>query len=131
MLNQIIKKISNIFFEEALASPNLLSDMAAMEKYMAESYNGRIFLQNRYNVTEYVTFSLSDTSDDEASMLYDKGIDEWGNIQVSYGTSVIDINKGENYFYFASKNTWKKKEQETILVKNIKSVIEKQKALIK
>ena len=88
-------------------------------------------LQNRYNVTEYVTFSLSDTSDDEASMLYDKGIDEWGNIQVSYGTSVIDINKGENYFYFASKNTWKKKEQETILVKNIKSVIEKQKALIK
>ncbi len=52
MLNQIIKKISNIFFEEALASPNLLSDMAAMEKYMAESYNGRIFIELLQNADD-------------------------------------------------------------------------------
>ena len=45
MLNNIIDKISNIFLEEAIASPNLLADMAAMEKYMAESYNGRIFIE--------------------------------------------------------------------------------------
>lgn len=44
MLNALIGKISQAFIDEAVASPNLLSDMAKMEKYMAESYSGRVFI---------------------------------------------------------------------------------------
>ena len=45
MLDKIIEEISKNFINEALSSPNLLSDMAAMEKYMSENYNGRIFIE--------------------------------------------------------------------------------------
>lgn len=87
-------------------------------------------LQDKYNVAGYVAFTLYDTSDDEISVLYDKGIDDWGGIQISFGSAIIDVNEEKNYFYFDSKNTWKKKEQQTVLVKDIQSVIEKQKPLI-
>lgn len=87
-------------------------------------------LQNKYNVTEYVAFTLYDTSDDEVSVLYDKGIDDWGEIQISFSAAVIDVNSEKNYLYFDSENTWKKRKQQTVLVKNIQSVIEKQKPLI-
>ena len=87
-------------------------------------------MQDKYNVAEYVAFTLYDTSDDEISVLYDKGIDDWGGIQISFGSAIIDVNRERNYFYFDSKNTWKKREQQTVLVKDIQSVIEKQKPLI-
>lgn len=45
MLKSIVEKISNEFINEAISSPNLLADMAAMERYMAESYSGRIFIE--------------------------------------------------------------------------------------
>lgn len=88
-------------------------------------------LQDKYNITEYVAFTLYDTSDDEVSVLYDKGIDDWGGIQISFGSAIIDVNKEKNYLYFHSKNTWKKKEQETVLVRDINNVIERQKTLLK
>ena len=52
MLQNIIEKISNDFFNEAISSPKLLADMAAMEKYMAESYSGRIFIELLQNADD-------------------------------------------------------------------------------
>ena len=52
MLRNIIEKISQEFISEAVASPNLLSDMASMEKYMAESYSGRIFVELLQNADD-------------------------------------------------------------------------------
>lgn len=48
----MISKISNAFIDEALSSPNLLADMAAMEKYMAESYSGRVFIELLQNADD-------------------------------------------------------------------------------
>lgn len=52
MLRSIIEKISNDFINEAISSPKLLADMAAMEKYMAESYSGRIFIELLQNADD-------------------------------------------------------------------------------
>ena len=52
MLNEIIKKISKNYLIEARNSPALIEDMAAMEKYMAESYNGRIFIELLQNADD-------------------------------------------------------------------------------
>ncbi|RXT14876.1 sacsin N-terminal ATP-binding-like domain-containing protein [Ammoniphilus sp. CFH 90114] len=51
-MEQVIKKISNRFLEEAKSSPQLLADMAAMEKYMAESYGERIFIELLQNADD-------------------------------------------------------------------------------
>ena len=52
MLRNIVEKISKEFIAEAVASPNLLADMAAMEKYMAESYSGRVFVELLQNADD-------------------------------------------------------------------------------
>ena len=52
MINHIIREISNSFILEAKNSPQLLADMAAMEKYMAESYSGRIFVELLQNADD-------------------------------------------------------------------------------
>ena len=52
MLNNVIQQISAKFISEAVSSPNLISDMAAMEKYMSESYNGRIFIELLQNADD-------------------------------------------------------------------------------
>ena len=52
MLCDLIKKISNAFISEAVASPALLADMAKMEKYMAESYSGRVFIELLQNADD-------------------------------------------------------------------------------
>lgn len=44
-LNETITIISEDFLEEAKKSISLIEDMAAMERYMAESYSGRIFIE--------------------------------------------------------------------------------------
>lgn len=45
-------QISNEFINEASSSPRLLEDMASMEKYMAESYGGRIFIELLQNADD-------------------------------------------------------------------------------
>lgn len=45
MFENIINKISSEFIEESKSSPRLLEDLAAMEKYMAESYGGRTLIE--------------------------------------------------------------------------------------
>lgn len=51
-LKEEIQTISNNFIQEARKSPALLSDMAAMEKYMAESYSGRVFAELLQNADD-------------------------------------------------------------------------------
>ena len=52
MLRKTVERISKDFIAEAVASPNLLADMAAMEKYMAESYSGRVFVELLQNADD-------------------------------------------------------------------------------
>ncbi len=52
MLIDEILKISNEFLIEAKSSPRLMEDMAAMEKYMAESYGSRIFIELLQNADD-------------------------------------------------------------------------------
>ena len=44
-MKDVINNISNIFIEEAKSSPRMLEDLAAMEKYLSESYDGRTFVE--------------------------------------------------------------------------------------
>ena len=44
-MRNFIKKVSSSFIDEALASPRMLEDLASMEKYMSESYDGRTFVE--------------------------------------------------------------------------------------
>ena len=52
LLDNIIERISNDFLNEAKNSPRLLEDIASMEKYMAESYGGRIFIELLQNADD-------------------------------------------------------------------------------
>ncbi|ULT55863.1 DUF3883 domain-containing protein [Neobacillus drentensis] len=51
-MKEVIENISHRFLEEAKSSPQLLADMAAMEKYMAESYGERIFIELLQNADD-------------------------------------------------------------------------------
>ena len=52
MLEPIISEINSAFIKEAKNSPALLADMAAMEKYMSESYSGRIIVELLQNADD-------------------------------------------------------------------------------
>ena len=41
----ILEKVKNNLLSEAISSPNLLSDLAGLENYIAESYNNRSFIE--------------------------------------------------------------------------------------
>lgn len=61
-----VQKISSAFLKEAKQSPQLLSDMAKMEYYMAESYSGRIFIELLQNAddaksTQLITYQSGDS----------------------------------------------------------------------
>lgn len=79
MLSNIIKKINAEYIKEAKNSPYLLEDMAAMEKYMAESYNGRIFIE-----------LLQNADDSESSKIL---VEEYqGNIIFANNGRIFDEN---------------------------------------
>ncbi|TYQ14664.1 UNVERIFIED_CONTAM: uncharacterized protein DUF3883 [Acetivibrio alkalicellulosi] len=52
MFKDLINSISNEFISEAISSPRLMEDMSAMEKYMAESYGSRIFIELLQNADD-------------------------------------------------------------------------------
>lgn len=52
MLETVISDINTRFISEAKNSPALLSDMASMEKYMSESYSGRIIVELLQNADD-------------------------------------------------------------------------------
>lgn len=47
-----IREISAWFIKEATASPRMLEDLAAMERYMSESYDGRTFVELLQNADD-------------------------------------------------------------------------------
>lgn len=51
-MQKIILDISNSFMTEALSSPRMLEDLAAMERYMSESYDGRTFVELLQNADD-------------------------------------------------------------------------------
>lgn len=51
-LQNVITKLSNEFLNEAKNSPQLFTDMAAMETYMAESYGERVFIEMLQNADD-------------------------------------------------------------------------------
>ncbi len=52
MIQSTIQKINSKFIAEAKNSPALLADMASMEKYMSESYSGRIIVELLQNADD-------------------------------------------------------------------------------
>lgn len=52
MIQETISQINASFISEAKNSPALLADMAAMEKYMSESYSGRIIVELLQNADD-------------------------------------------------------------------------------
>ena len=52
MLKDIVNSINKDFITEARNSPSLLSDMAAMERYMSESYSGRNIVELLQNADD-------------------------------------------------------------------------------
>jgi hypothetical protein len=58
MLSKIINDISASYLSEAKNSPSLIEDMAAMEKYMAESYSGRVFIELLQNADDANSTSI-------------------------------------------------------------------------
>ena len=127
MLNNIIQKINAEYITEAKNSPYLLEDLAAMEKYMAESYSGRIFvelLQNAddsgsskilvqefqgniifanngrpFDANDIISISRSGASKKErGSMIGYRGI---GFKSTAYLTSEIIICSDNTYFTFS------------------------------
>ena len=52
MIKTTIDRINSNFIIEAKNSPALLADMAAMEKYMSESYSGRIIVELLQNADD-------------------------------------------------------------------------------
>lgn len=66
-MNDVVKDIRNSFIGEAKNSPTLLSDLAHMEKYISESYDGRSLielLQNADDVgaTKFYLYKINDFS---------------------------------------------------------------------
>lgn len=51
-MNNLVRKISDSFLNEAFASPRMLEDLAAMERYMAESYDGRTLIELLQNADD-------------------------------------------------------------------------------
>ena len=52
LFSETVKKISTSFIQEAQKSPQLISDMARMEFYMSESYNGRLLVELLQNADD-------------------------------------------------------------------------------
>lgn len=66
MNKNIITKISDTFLKEARMSPKMLEDLALMERYMAESYDGRSFIELLQNAddaksTNIIVRNIEDT----------------------------------------------------------------------
>lgn len=65
MFKETIQTISNDFIAEAKLSPNLLEDMASMEKYMAESYSSRTFIELLQNADDALATKITVLEDND------------------------------------------------------------------
>ena len=51
-MNPIVREIRDNFISEAINSPTLISDLASMEKYISESYDGRSLIELLQNADD-------------------------------------------------------------------------------
>lgn len=58
-MKQFIQSLTNEFLAEAKSSPMMFEDLAAMEHYMAESYDGRAFVEILQNADDAKSSSLT------------------------------------------------------------------------
>lgn len=58
-MKQFVQSLTNEFLAEAKSSPRMFEDLAAMEHYMAESYDGRAFVEILQNADDANASSLS------------------------------------------------------------------------
>jgi hypothetical protein len=61
----IINEIRNQLLEEAKSSPNLLSDLAGLETYIAESYNNRSFIELLQNADDAISTKFKIIKDND------------------------------------------------------------------
>jgi len=64
-LKNYIEQINQQFVDEAIKSPQLMSDMAMMEKYMSESYNDRILIELIQNADDSSSTKIKLIVEDE------------------------------------------------------------------
>ena len=57
-MKEYIQKLANEFLNEAKSSPRMFEDLAAMEHYMAESYNGRTLIELLQNADDAGSSSM-------------------------------------------------------------------------
>ncbi len=57
-MKQFVQTLTNEFLSEAKSSPRMFEDLAAMEQYMAESYEGRAFVEILQNADDANASSL-------------------------------------------------------------------------
>lgn len=100
MLKDIITEISTNFINEAISSPQLLSDMAAMEKYMAEGYTGRIFIELLQNADDCNSSKIFLTNCDNAIVFANDGkpFDESDILAISR-SGASNKERGKNIGY--------------------------------
>ena len=58
-MKQFVQSLTNEFLAEAKSSPRMFEDLAAMEHYMAESYDGRAFVEILQNADDANASSLA------------------------------------------------------------------------
>ena len=57
-MKQFVQSLTSEFLAEAKSSPRMFEDLAAMEHYMAESYNGRAFVEILQNADDAAASNL-------------------------------------------------------------------------
>ena len=73
MFKNTIQKISEEFLQEAKNSPRLMSDMASMEKYMAESYGDRILIELLQNADDAMSTNVKMIVNDDFVIFANNG----------------------------------------------------------
>lgn len=65
----IVEEIRKKFVQEAISSPTLISDLASMEKYISESYDGRSLIELLQNADDAVSTEFYLEKIDDSSFL--------------------------------------------------------------
>ena len=68
-MNPIVREIRDNFVSEAIKSPTLISDLASMEKYISESYDGRSLIELLQNADDAMATSFYLEKLDETTFL--------------------------------------------------------------
>lgn len=99
-MRTIISRISQEFINEANSSPRMLEDLAAMEKYMSESYDGRTFVELLQNADDAGAKRVIAFTVDETLIVANDGRSFDGNdIMAICRSGASDKKRGSNIGY--------------------------------